>query len=364
MTTPGPRIPPLRAWLAAELHQLLRFSRSDRPWEMPLVAALASALPVAIALALGEPALGLTAALGGLVFLYLPATALAHRMAWLMACAFGLVACYALGIVSQVHAPLTVPMLGAVTLLVTLVCRFYAVPPPGTVFFVMAAAIAAYTPAQGAQSVLRVGLIAMGCVLAVGIAFAYSLYRLRRAPPLPPPVAGAGDPTDRLVDAVVIAGAVALSLALAQLLQLPRPYWVPVSCLAVVQGVTARAVWTRQVHRIGGTLLGLLVFRALALLPVGDIGVVLLLLALAFVVETLVVRHYGLAVVFITPLTLLLAEGAQGLGDEAQALMHARLLDTVLGASVGLAGGLCLHSPRVRAGLGGLLNRLGPRRRD
>ena len=38
---------------------------------------------------------GLAASLGGMVFLYLPARELSHRMAWLMACAFGLVASYA-----------------------------------------------------------------------------------------------------------------------------------------------------------------------------------------------------------------------------------------------------------------------------
>ena len=33
------------------------------------------------------------------------------------------------------------------------------------------------------------------------------------------------------------------------------------------------------------------------------------MIVLAFLIETLVVRHYGLAVVFITPLTIFLAEG-------------------------------------------------------
>jgi hypothetical protein len=35
-----------------------------------------------------------------------------------------------------------------------------------------------------------------------------------------------------------------------------------------------------------------------------------LMMALSFIIEVLVVRHYGLAVVFITPLTILLAEAA------------------------------------------------------
>ena len=36
----------------------------------------------------------------------------------------------------------------------------------------------------------------------------------------------------------------------AALLGLEKAYWVPVSCLAVMQGVTLRASWQRNVHRI------------------------------------------------------------------------------------------------------------------
>jgi len=60
-------------------------------------------------------------------------------MAWLMACAFGLVACYTLGILCRLYAPLTLPLLTVATIAVPMVCRFYAVPPPGSLFFVMAA---------------------------------------------------------------------------------------------------------------------------------------------------------------------------------------------------------------------------------
>ena len=79
---------------------------------------------------------------------------------------------------------------------------------------------------------------------------------------------------------------------------------------------------------------------------------------MTLVIETLVVRHYGLATVFITPLTILLAEAGQGLAMAPQRLMQARLVDTVVGAVLGLAGAACLHSPRFRAVVGAGLRRL------
>lgn len=85
-------------------------------------------------------------------------------------------------------------------------------------------------------------------------------------------------------------------------------------------------------------------------------------MVLTFIVETAVVRHYGFATIFITPLTLLLAEaGTLGQGVPAH-LIEARFYDTVLGCAVGLVGGVCLHSPRFRAVLGQQMRRLMPQR--
>jgi hypothetical protein len=357
-----PRMNPLRELLARELRELARINASNRPWEMPLAAAAASGLPILIGAAYGELGHGLVASLGGMVFLYLPAASLSHRMAWLMACAFGLVASYTLGILSNVYEPLTIPVLAVIAAVVTMVCRFYAVPPPGSLFFMMAAAIGAYTPARALEAVTQVGLLSMGCVLAVAIAFVYSLYLLRRDAPAAAPPREVPSFEVVVVEPVLIGGFVGLSLAVAQLLQLQRPYWVPVTCLAVIQGVSLRAVWTRQFHRIAGTALGLLVFWGLTALPLDAWGVAIVLTVLTFVIETLAVRHYALAVVFITPLAILLAEGTHLASEGPQAVMQARLVDTVLGCLVGLAGGACLHSAALRGRLTAVLRRWLPQR--
>jgi hypothetical protein len=243
-----------------------------------------------------------------------------------------------------------------------MLCRFFALAPPGSLFFVMAAAIGAYSPVEFLQIPTFVGLLAMGSLLACLIGFFYSLYTLRLAPaqpvqPLPPLN------FDFVVfDSLVIGVFVGISLVLAQLLQLDRPYWVPVSCLAVIQGVSLRAVWNKQVHRIAGTAIGLVVAWGLLMLPLDKWSVSLMMMVLAFVIEMLVVRHYGLAVVFITPLTILLADATQLGHGMPNAILEARLVDTVLGSLVGLAGGLCLHSPTFRDKLGRQIRRLWPSR--
>ncbi|MGJ4748444.1 hypothetical protein ACQV5M_18940, partial [Leptospira sp. SA-E8] len=149
-------------YVQAELRHLLRPNASDRPWQMPLCAALASGLPLLAGAWANDIEPGLIASLGGLVFLYCPNTPLHHRMVTLMACAFGLTACYAVGLLGQLVPWLLVPLLALTCMLVTMVCRFYALGPPGSLFFVMAAAIAACTPTPPAQLTQHVGLLALG----------------------------------------------------------------------------------------------------------------------------------------------------------------------------------------------------------
>lgn len=350
----------LQAQLRREMVDLTTVHASDRRWPMPFCAALAIGLPLLVGAGCGRIEYGLVASLGGLVFLYLPETPLAHRMISLLAAAGALTACFALGLISQFLPGLQVVVLTLIAIPVSMLCRYYRLAPPGSLFFVMAAAIGAYSPVAVAEVPLHVGLLGLGCLQAGLIALFYSLYGLRRQPPQAVRRLAPVSFDFVIFDSIVIGACVGLSLALAQLLQLERPYWVPVSCLAVIQGASLRAVWSKQLHRIAGTGIGLLLAWSLLVLPLNPLSVALLMMTLAFVIETLVVRHYGLATIFITPLTILLADAPRlGLAPP-DSLLQARLVDTVLGCLVGLAGGIALHHPRFRAVLGRPIRRLTP----
>ncbi len=328
----------IKGMLRQQMRLLLTITPSDRLWQMPIAAALASGLPLFVGAYFGQLHYGLVSSLGGLVFLYLPNTPMSHRMVMLMACAFAMIACYALGLISHFFPLLKVPVLMFASILVTMVCRFYGVGMPGSLFFIMAAAIGAYTPLEVLQVPLMVGLISMGSLLACLIGFFYSLYTLRLL--APQPVLQRLPATFNFVvfDSVIIGLFVGISLLLAQLLQLEKPYWVPVSCLAVIQGASVLAVWNRQLQRVLGTGIGLLVAWGLLLLPLNNWTIALTMMLLSFVIEYSVVRHYAFASIFITPLTILLAEAATLGQGSPHTLIEARFYDTVLGCLVGLVG--------------------------
>lgn len=346
-----------------ELHHLTTIQASDRAWQMPFAAALAIGVPVLIGAWFNRLDYGLVSSLGGLAFLYLPATPLYHRMVFQMACAFGMTTCYALGMISHFFPLAMMPMLVFIAILVTMICRFYRVAPPGSLFFIMAASIGAYTPATPLQLPLMVGLVAMGSALACLIGFLYSVQMLRTREAKP--VERLHAPTFDFVifDSVIIGACVGISLAAAQALQLEKAYWVPVSCLAVIQGASLRAVWNRQVQRILGTTIGLLLAWGLLALPLNAWNIPALMMALTVIIEFTVVRHYAFAAMFITPLTLLLAEAAT-LGHHAsvEALIQARFFDTLLGCFVGFVGGICLHHQGFRIIVGRQIRRIIPAR--
>ncbi|GFN26639.1 hypothetical protein ADE_23370 [Achromobacter denitrificans] len=351
-----------KARLGAVWRDLTRVNASDRRWEMPLAAALSSGLPLMVGAYFGRMDYGLMSSLGGMVFLSLPNSSLQHRMMMLLAASFGMVACYAVGALTQFWPAAMIAALTLIAMVVNMVCRCYRLGPPGSLFFIMATAIAAYTPGRIEDVPLRVGMVALGSLVACLVAFAYSLHMTRVAPP--PPETELPKPTFDFVvyDSVIIGLFVGISLLVAELLQLQRPYWVPVSCLAIIQGASLRAAWSRQMHRILGTAVGLCVAWVLLALPLNVWTLSLVMMALSFGIETLVVRHYASAVVLITPLTIFLAEAPHlGQGYPA-AVIEARFLDTVIGAFIGALGAVLLHNQRIRPLLSRWMRAVLPRR--
>ena len=351
----------LRAFLKNEWQSLCTIQKVDQPWQRPFAAALSVGMPSLIGALFGRMDYGLIASLGGQAFFYLPETPMHHRMMQLFAAAFAMTACYALGQISHFFPAATILAMTFISIVVTMLCRFYRVNRGGT-YLIMVAAISAFSPSDLPEIPLKVGLFTLGCLFACVIAFFYSLIILCRRPaqpvaPLPPAT------FDFVVfDSVIIGVFVGLSLSFAYLCQLERAYWVSISCLVIVSGINVRAMWVKDIHRLLGTCLGLLMAWGLLSLPLNIWSITLALITLCFLKESLMMRHYLSAVTFITPLAILLADAATLDPNEVKPLIEARFYDTLLGCLTGFVGGLCLFNARFREIVGNWMRALLPAR--
>lgn len=98
------------------------------------------------------------------------------------------------------------------------------------------------------------------------------------------------------------------ALAVGYLVKMENPYWVPISCAAVMQGASRYHIWQRSFHRILGTFIGIGLTWTLLQVVSNPIAMVLAIILLQFIIEMMITRQYALAVIFITPLTVFLAE--------------------------------------------------------
>lgn len=323
-------------------------SRGPR-WPVATQAALGIAVPIAVMSLLGLAPLGYVAASGAFTVLFAGAAPTVDRVRLLPFVAAGLTLSAALG-VAVAGEPWLV---GIGVVLVSVVsaglCFGFRLGPPGPLFFVLVFGLSAHVVASSPIAPFAyLAALASGCVFSLAVAaapLALPRVRTRDARPFADLFPGPALNADSRVLLVRVALVAVIGVLLGLVIDPDRTYWIVGSAVAVI-GVAAarRAAVERGLHRMLGTVVGAGLYALLALLHPSGLWLALLLGALQFAIELVVVRHYALALVFITPLVLLLTGAATGdIGS-----MHVageRIVDTVAGAALGAASGL-LH-PRA-----------------
>ena len=125
---------------------------------------------------------------------------------------------------------------------------------------------------------------------------------------------------------VLLAGGLALAWGIG------HPYWAVVSVVAVLPPPRAAHSLSRAGHRIVGTVLGVVV-TGLVLLPGPSVWALIVVIAVGqFGAEILIGKHYGAALLFVTPLALTVAYLASPVA--VPTLLVDRVVETALGGVV------------------------------
>jgi hypothetical protein len=145
---------------------------------------------------------------------------------------------------------------------------------------------------------------------------------------------------------VVAAGvAGSLATALGPVLGMQHNYWAMVAAVVPLVGHSTSYRVSRGLQRIVGTFLGLVLLAIVLWIHPPLVVIVLIIAVLQCVAELYIARQYVLAQTVVTPLALLstvLASSASGEPLDTTGLLYDRFLETVIGASVGVA---CVLAP-------------------
>ncbi len=333
-------------WVNRELRSLVELKQTERLWHIPLLTSLCVGIPVLAGYFLGFMKLGLGAAFCGFVILYLPPTKITHRMLTLMGVSYGFLISFTVGILSSFHPVVSAITLGIYASLVHWVTVKLGVRSPGNFFILLIAVIAGCQPFELETIPGRIGAMALATMFTCLMGFIYSLYITRKYPPVTDPVRTKWRYSN-IFESMIWGLFTLISVLAGHYLVDHNPYWVPVSCLAVMQGVGVQQVWQRSFHRILGTFIGLGVTWGLLRLDMNQLEVIISIMVMQFIIQMLIVRNYAMAVVFITPLTIFLADSDLG-HLHIDDLVLARMKDITIGSLIGAAGGWMIYHEKLK----------------
>lgn len=133
----------------------------------------------------------------------------------------------------------------------------------------------------------------------------------------------------RLTVACLLAGSVAI------LTGLPRPDWAVITAAMILHQGTDRVLGSwRGLHRCIGTVLGVGLLAALAVPLQHPIWLIVIVAGLMAGTEAFLVVNYAVAMVFITPLAMILGEPSAPVSGSGAVI--ARIAETLLGVGVAL----------------------------
>ena len=200
--------------------------------------------------------------------------------------------------------------------------------PPGPLFLVFGFGAVSSVPHQLADVPVAAAVAGASALFAVLVGNVGAFVRGRRTQPTRLRPVGPGMPLLCAV-AVLVAGGTAT------LLGIGHPYWAMVAAVAPLSAPGRSAQLVRAAHRVLGTLLGMVTAAVLLAPGLDPVPTVLVVVVLQVLTELLVGRNYALALLFITPMALLMGQVVAP--RPAGPLLYDRLVETVVGAAVGVA---------------------------
>lgn len=330
----------------ADVRQMLALRNAPWRWRVGVQAALALGIPAAIIVLLGFEREALVASMGAFTALYYPNVHTADRLKLLPIIAAGFSAYAFLGTFAGASPNLTAIFLIVLTAFAAVFSLGTGLGSPGPMMFVLVAGVNGMIASAGSYADSRFGIWTTPMLVTLGAA---SAYFVTVAPLLLPRFRRRNEPAPNLRDILrfdrwdltsrIIAYRVIAAASIATLVAVPagfsHAYWVIMVAGVVLQvSHSLRHTISRVIHRMLGTIAGVAVFALVVQLELSGLQLVLMLALLQGIVEVVVARHYALALLFITPLSLTIATANHDI--PVSVIATERIVDTFLGVVIAM----------------------------
>ncbi|PWJ25005.1 fusaric acid resistance family protein [Branchiibius hedensis] len=312
------------------LRDAAQIAPSDGTWRAVIRVAVSVGVPLLVCWATGHIELGLYATFGAFTSLYGRFEGYVERIVMQIQAAVTLVAAMLAGTtLSVLGAPIWVRVV-AIAVMATIGAALagrLGWHPPGALFVVFAGGATASIP-SGASAYAHLAIAGGGAAL-FSLLVTTVLAALRgglreRYQPADPMSA------KRAINQAWLSGATALAGgSLTAALGHGRWYWGAVAGVAVAGGSHVEIRLRRGLQRFVGTLGGVVVAAFLLWLHPSPLVAILIAIACQVGAELFVARNYAIAMLFVTPLALLMVELAAP--TDPRSLLTERALDTALG---------------------------------
>lgn len=128
-----------------------------------------------------------------------------------------------------------------------------------------------------------------------------------------------------------------VSAFVAYKLDIPKTYWIVLSCASVMYGSTIMTTFHRSIQRSIGTIFGVGVAMCIGYLNPQSYFIAVFNMILTILTEFLIAKNYALATIFFTPNAILIAEASSNAYTTAN-LASTRMINIVIGSAIGLIG--------------------------
>lgn len=306
-------------------------------------AGICMAVPLFIGYFSNNLTIGSFGSLGIFTFLYYQSLPLKNLLIRLSAVGLFLLFGNLVGMLTT-HVPWLIPIsIALIAFCARIIFRLYDISKPGAFFIVMVTAMGSGTKIPLDRVPYMMSYVVLGILTSLIVATI--LYFIEGAVETTPTKKMSlqerlyTDPA-ALLDALHYAAILFLATYISQSLHLTNAYWMIVSCAAVLQGDNLRAIMQRNIQRIFGTIIGLLIAAFVLSFSFTSLQSILLICFFFITVEFFIKRNYTVANFFTTPMSLLLANLARH--QYMISLLNYRLIGIVLGSLLGLLGAYVL----------------------